>query len=273
MIFLEVQGGISAPKGFTANGVVSGIKASGNSDLGLIYSESPAVAAGAFTTNRVRAASVTENENALPGSRFHAIICNSGNANACTGTKGIKDVIKTREATAKELSIDESSVLVASTGIIGEFLPIKKIEEALPNLVKSLSKEGAHNFATAIMTTDTVEKEYAIEVEFSTGKATIGGTTKGAGMIHPNMATMLGFITTDINIPQYTLNSIHKETVNKTFNNLTVDGDTSTNDMVLIMANGDSGVTVESETDIELFEKALFDVYNTLCAKIAEDGE
>jgi glutamate N-acetyltransferase/amino-acid N-acetyltransferase len=273
MTFKEISGGVAAPKGFVAGGAIAGIKASGNSDLSLIFTKSPAISAGEFTTNRVRAASVTENENALPGSNFHAIICNSGNANACTGVRGIKDVIKTREATAKALSIDESSVLVASTGIIGEFLPVDKIEAKLPELANSLSKEGAHAFATAIMTTDTVEKEYAIEVEFSHGTAIIGGTTKGAGMIHPNMATMLGFITTDVNIPQYTLNAIHKETVDKTFNNLTVDGDTSTNDMVLVLANGDSGVTVEHESDIEIFEKALFDVYNMLCAKIAEDGE
>ncbi len=271
--FTSIDGGVTAAKGFTANGLAAGIKASGNLDLGLIYSEVPAVAAGAFTTNKIRAACVTENEKLLPSNTVQAILCNSGNANACTGKRGILDVAKSREIVGNALSVAEESVLVASTGIIGEFLPIDKIENHLPSLASSLSVDGSHAFSTAIMTTDTVEKEYAIEVEFSGGVATIGGCSKGAGMIAPNMATMLGFVTTDVAISAEKLNTIHKNIVDMTFNNVTVDGDTSTNDMVLTLANGSSEVFIESEEDIATFEAALFEVYNVLCAKIAEDGE
>jgi glutamate N-acetyltransferase/amino-acid N-acetyltransferase len=271
--FRSIDGGVTAAKGFKADGATAGIKASGNRDLGIIFSERDAVSAGAFTTNRIRAACVTENEKLLPSEKIRAILCNSGNANACTGKRGVIDVEKSRQIIANSLNISSDSILVASTGIIGEFLPVDKIEKAVPALVESLSYNGNTNFANAIMTTDTVEKEYAIEVEFSGGVAKIGGTSKGAGMIHPNMATMLGFITTDVSVPQFVLNRLHKECVDRTFNNLTVDGDTSTNDMVLIMANGASDVHIENEADIELLEAALFDVYNVLCAKIAEDGE
>ncbi len=271
--FTILSGGVTAAKGFIADGKKSGIKASGNLDLGLIYSESACSAAGAFTINRIRAACVTENEKLLPAENIHAILCNAGNANACTGTRGIEDVIKSRESVGKALNLTQDSVLVASTGIIGEFLPVDKIESAVPPLAGSLSRENSVNFSKSIMTTDTVEKEYAIEVEFSGGKAVIGGCCKGAGMIHPNMATMLGFITSDIKIDAHLLNKLHKRAVDMTFNNLTVDGDTSTNDMVLILANGESSVTVESDEDVAVLKSALFEVYNVLCAKIAEDGE
>lgn len=268
-----ISGGVTAAKGFTAQGVKSGIKASGNMDLALVYSDREALAVGSFTTNRIRAACVDSNEEKLPSKNIQAILCNSGNANACTGKQGYIDVDKSCEAVANALKIKSNSVLVASTGIIGEFLPVNKIEIATPNLAETLSVNGSKNFATAIMTTDTVEKEYAIEITFSTGTAKMGGSSKGSGMINPNMATMLGFVTTDVIIDLDIFNKIHKESVDMTFNNLTVDGDTSTNDMVLTMANGASGVIVESDEDIEIFKKALFDVYNELCAKIAEDGE
>lgn len=271
--FNIVPGGVTAASGFVANACQAGIKASGNLDLGLIYSESACSAAGAFTVNRIRAACVTENENILPAEDVHAILCNAGNANACTGQRGVEDVVTSRESVGASLKIDQKSVLVASTGIIGEFLPVKKIEYAIPTLAGTLSREGSNTFSRAIMTTDTVEKEYAIEVEFSGGKAIIGGCCKGAGMIHPNMATMLGFVTTDIKIDSHQLNRLHKRAVDMTFNNLTVDGDTSTNDMVLILANGESSVTVESDEDLNILKSALFEVYNVLCAKIAEDGE
>ncbi len=271
--FTIVSGGVAAASGFVANGCKSGIKASGNLDLALLYSETACTAAGAFTTNRVRAACVSANEALLPSNSIHAIICNAGNANACTGARGDRDVVTTRESVGKALNVPADSVLAASTGVIGEFLPIEKIETAVPALAKSLSREGADTFAKSIMTTDTVQKEYAIEVTLSGGTIRLGGCCKGAGMIHPNMATMLCYVTTDAAIDSHDLNRLHKRTVDMTYNNLTIDGDTSTNDMVLILANGTSGVTVSSEEDLGVFKAALFEVYNVLCAKIAEDGE
>lgn len=271
--FSEISGGLTAAKGFRASGLASGIKKSGNSDLALVVSDTPSVAAGAFTTNKICAACVTENKKILPSSQIRAILCNSGNANACTGIRGVRDVERSREAIASRMQYNNNEVLVASTGVIGEFLPIEKIEDSADALISSLSVDGSNDFAKAIMTTDTVEKEYAIEVAFTTGKAIIGGCSKGAGMIHPNMATMLGFVTTDVAIDEETLTFLHKRAVEMTFNNLTIDGDTSTNDMVLTLANGQSGVTIECEKDIETMQSALFQVYNILCAKIAEDGE
>jgi len=271
--FTICDGGVTAAKGFISEAIKSGLKASGNSDLGIIYSKQACSAAGAFTTNKIRAACVTENEELLPSESINAVICNAGNANACTGERGVHDVHRTQNAVSETLDIEPKSILVASTGIIGEFLPIEKVESAIPSLTESLSREGSTHFAKAIMTTDTVPKEYAINVEFSDGVATIGGCCKGAGMIHPNMATMLGFVTTDISIDSHVLNKLHKRTVDMTFNNLTVDGDTSTNDMVLILANGESGVRVASDSDLQILKSALFEVYNVLCAKIAEDGE
>lgn len=271
--YTEVLGGVTAAREFQAQGDIAGIKKSGSKDLGLIFSSRPCTSAGAFTTNKVRAACVTANEKILPSATVQAIICNSGNANACTGQRGFDDVDLVAQAVANELSIPPQAVLSASTGIIGEFLPTQKITNTLPKLAKELSSNGAHNFAEAIMTTDTVTKEYAIEVTFSNGTARIGGCTKGAGMIAPNMATMLGFITTDVAIDKEHLNKFHKDVVDMTFNNVTVDGDTSTNDMVLVLANGASGVKIVSEDDLALFKSALFEVYNVLCAKIAEDGE
>ncbi len=271
--FTIVSGGVTAAAGFVAQGCKAGIKASGNLDLGIIYSEKECTAAGAFTTNRIRAACVTANEKLLPSEKIHAVLCNAGNANACTGARGDQDVVTSRESVGSALSVPADSVLVASTGIIGEFLPVEKIQNAVPALVSSLSREGSDVFAKSIMTTDTVQKEYAIEVALSGGKVKIGGCCKGAGMIHPNMATMLGFVTTDASIDSHDLNRLHKRAVDMTFNNLTIDGDTSTNDMVLILANGASGVTVSGESDLDIFKAALFEMYNVLCAKIAEDGE
>ena len=271
--FSKVKGGVAAAQGFTASGKTAGIKKSKSLDTALVVSDVDAVAAGAFTTNKVRAACVTTNEQLLPSSSIRAILCNSGNANACTGSRGLADVQSVTEELAAHLSTAPSTILTASTGIIGEFLPVEKLTTVLPSLVQDLSREGAAIFAEAIMTTDTVSKEYAIEVHFSSGKAIIGGTTKGAGMIAPNMATMLGFITTDVGVDMTTLNTLHKKVVDMTFNNVTVDGDTSTNDMVLVMANGKSGVVVTTDEDISILKAGLFEVYNTLCAKIAEDGE
>lgn len=269
----RISGGVTAAKNFFANGITAGIKKSGKSDLGIIFSDSDCNAAGVFTTNRVKAACVQINKDMLASKKIRAIICNSGNANACTGERGISDAKKIAESVEKTLNLDEKTVLTASTGVIGEFIPLEKIIKTIPDLAKSLSKNGANAFAKAIMTTDTKEKEVAFEVELSNGKFIIGGCCKGAGMIAPNMATMLGFITTDLQIAPNELVPLHKKTVDMTFNNVTVDGDTSTNDMVIVLANGSSGVLVKTDEDKKITDEAFFAVYNELCAKIAEDGE
>jgi glutamate N-acetyltransferase/amino-acid N-acetyltransferase len=271
--FTAVSEGVCAAKNFYACGTTAGIKKSGNSDLGIIYSDIDCVAAGTFTTNRVKAACVLQNSGMLPAKNIRAVICNSGNANACTGQRGIDDAKTVAKNVETALNLEAESVLTASTGIIGEFLPVEKITAAIPALEKNLSRNGAHSFATAIMTTDTKQKECAYEIELSSGTFTIGGCCKGAGMIAPNMATMLGFITTDLDLEQDALNTLHKKTVNTTFNNVTVDGDTSTNDMVIVMANGASKTSAKTDEDKKLVEEAFFTVYNELCAKIAEDGE
>ena len=273
--FTAVSGGVCAAKNFYANGTAAGIKKSGNPDLGIIYSDIDCNAAGTFTTNRVKAACVMLNKETLPAKNIRAVICNSGNANACTGQRGTDDAKTVAEYVAQTLNLEnkKATVLTASTGVIGVFLPAEKIMAAVPSLVKNLSKDKAHDFATAIMTTDTKQKECAYEIQLSNGTFVIGGCCKGAGMIAPNMATMLGFITTDLVIDAGELNVLHKKTVDATFNNVTVDGDTSTNDMVIVMANGASKIGAQNEADKKIVEEAFFTVYNELCAKIAEDGE
>ncbi|MFP4416996.1 MAG: bifunctional glutamate N-acetyltransferase/amino-acid acetyltransferase ArgJ [Chitinispirillaceae bacterium] len=270
---VRINGGVTAARGFMAGGYQAGIKTSGKSDLGILFSEAACTAAGTFTQNTLRAACVDWNSNLLPSDSIHAVCCNSGNANACTGEQGVLDVRSTAEETALLLNTSPDSILVSSTGCIGEFLPMQKLKSGLVPLASSLSTQGGNSFAKAIMTTDTIEKESAVSVRFESGTAIIGGCAKGSGMICPNMATMLCFISTDAAIKASTLQAITSRVVDFTFNNLTVDGDTSTNDMVLVLSNGLSAVQVESASDISLFQDALFEVCNSLCAKIAEDGE
>jgi glutamate N-acetyltransferase/amino-acid N-acetyltransferase len=268
-----ITGGVTSASGFVAGGVKAGIKVTGKKDLALLYSERPCTAAGTFTTNAIRASSVDWCSDHLPSRSIHAIFCNSGCANACTGDQGVKDSAAMAQLAADTLSITEDSVLIASTGVIGKYLPIDNIKKNLPKLKKALSEDGGVEFATAIMTTDLVKKEAAVQVK--TGRTTyiIGGCCKGSGMIHPNMATMLAFITTDASITSANLNKIVKQVVNRTFNNLTVDGDTSTNDMVHVLANGASGVKISTADELKCFEEALFIVMNDLCKRIAADGE
>ncbi|MGM0461175.1 MAG: bifunctional glutamate N-acetyltransferase/amino-acid acetyltransferase ArgJ [Fibrobacterota bacterium] len=271
--FITTEGGITAPRGFTSSGIAAGIKKSGKKDLALLLSSSPCTAAGTFTTNRICAPCVTKNKTMLPADTIRALVCNSGNANACTGAQGVADVDYITRACEEALDIPADTVLTASTGVIGEFLPREKITDSLGEAVENLSHQGSLEFATAIMTTDTVPKEYALTVDLSSGTVRIGGVCKGAGMIQPNMATMLGFITTDAAVDSSVLSDIHRETVQNTFNNLTIDGDTSTNDMVVVLANGAANVRAESSADLTLLKQAFFAVYNTLCARIAQDGE
>ncbi len=269
----RVKGGITAAKGFYAAGVCAGIKQSAGKDLALLFSKKNCSAAGTFTTNRIRASSVDWCKRLLPSKTVRAVVCNSGCANTCTGKRGVKDTAYMAELAALHLGTDDDSVLVAATGVIGHFLPLENIEAAFPCLVKKLSDKGGCLFAEAIMTTDRVKKESAVSVSCGGKTYTIGGCAKGAGMISPNMATMLAFITTDAAISPGRLDTILRRIVDRTFNNLTIDGDTSTNDMVLVLANGMSGCAISGKTDLERFETGLFEVCNDLCTKIAADGE
>jgi glutamate N-acetyltransferase/amino-acid N-acetyltransferase len=273
IVMKPVLGGVTAAQGFFASALKAGIKTSGNLDAGLIVSKAECSAAGAFTTNKVRASSVDWCEGAMPGRSIRAVFCNSGNANACTGEQGATDTRTIACSVAATIDAAPKSVLVASTGVIGQFLPMNSVLSAIPGLSRALSATGGARFAQAIMTTDTRKKECAYEMSLGKGKYRIGGCAKGSGMIHPKMATMLAFITSDAKINAALLDQVVKGVVDRTFNNLTVDGDTSTNDMVLVLANGMSGVGIESSAQLAQFEGALFTVCNTLCRKIAEDGE
>jgi glutamate N-acetyltransferase / amino-acid N-acetyltransferase len=268
-----VSGGVTSARGFFASALKAGIKTSGNLDAGLIVSKAGCSASGAFTTNSVRASSVDWCEALLPGQSIRAIFCNSGNANACTGEQGSADTRAIACSVAAAVDASPKTVLIASTGVIGQFLPMNSVLMAVTGLAGTLSPAGGTRFAQAIMTTDTRKKEYACEMTLGKGKYRVGGCAKGSGMIHPKMATMLAFVTTDVKINPALLDQVVKGVVDRTFNNLTVDGDTSTNDMVLVLANGMSGVSIESSGQLAQFEGALFTVCNTLCRKIAEDGE
>lgn len=268
-----IKGGVTAARGFSAAGICAGIKTGGGSDLGVIYSDKKCVAAGTFTTNRIRASCVEWCSSLLPSSAIQAVVCNSGCANACTGKRGEKDTAALAGNLAKELLVQETAVLVASTGVIGEYLPMESISGVMPALCSRLNKNGGTAFAKAILTTDLVKKETAVTVQCGKDAYIVGGCAKGSGMICPNMATMLGFITTDAVVTRARLDPIVKRVVDRTFNNLTVDGDTSTNDLVLVLANGMSGVKVVDAKELLLFEEALYAVCNDLCSRIAADGE
>ncbi|MBN2036522.1 MAG: bifunctional glutamate N-acetyltransferase/amino-acid acetyltransferase ArgJ [Chitinispirillaceae bacterium] len=270
---VSIPGGITRAKGFRAGGVRAGIKETGNDDLALLVSDRSCTAAGTFTTNAIRASSVDWCETLLPSASIRAIVCNSGCANACTGVRGERDTAVVARLVAAICGTAPEEVLVASTGVIGKFLPMGKISAGLKRLAPQLSGRSGAQFARAIMTTDTVKKEAAVRCALSGGPVVIGGCCKGSGMIAPSMATMLAFITTDGAVEKERLNAIVKRTVDRTFNNCTVDGDTSTNDMVLVLASGASGVSALCNGDLQVFEQGLFSVCNDLCGKIAADGE
>ena len=273
----EIAGGVCAPRGFKAGGVWCGIKANSKKrDLALIYSEKKCTAAAMFTANRVQAASVLVSREHIAGG-LHAIIANSGNANACTGEAGLVAARRMAELAAAEFNLNPRDVAVASTGVIGVPLPIAAIESGMGALLNSLrDDESGHAAALeAIMTTDTRVKEFAAEIEIGGVPVRMGGMAKGAGMIHPNMATMLCFITTDAAIPQELLEVSLRRAVRRSFNRLTVDGDTSTNDMVIIMANGASGARLitDGSAEYETFVKALEASCVKLTRAMARDGE
>lgn len=273
----QILGGVTAPKGFSAMGLKAGIKKD-KKDMAMVYSAVPCVAAGTFTTNQVKAAPVKWDQKMIYENDYaQAVVCNSGVANACTGEIGMKYCEEMAEATARALDIPKTSVLVASTGVIGKQLPMDKIVNGIGMLVPTLdsSLEGGHLAAEAIMTTDTVPKEIAFELEIAGKKVTIGGMCKGSGMIHPNMCTMLGFITTDVNISKSMLYEALSNDIKDTFNMISVDGDTSTNDTVLLLANGlaENPQITEKNEDYYKFVEALHAVNEYLSKKIAGDGE
>ncbi|WP_425533186.1 bifunctional glutamate N-acetyltransferase/amino-acid acetyltransferase ArgJ [Wohlfahrtiimonas chitiniclastica] len=269
------EGGVTSALGYVAAGVKAGIKASGKLDMAVIYSQAPAVAAGAFTRNAVRAAPVQVSEAHLKDCKVRAVVINSGNANACTGEAGIHNARTMCEVVANGLSLATDEVAVASTGIIGVPLPMDKIIAGATAALDQLSRDG-DNATQAIMTTDLTKKHIAVEVMINGHIVTIGGIAKGSGMIHPNMGTMLGFITTDVAIDPFLLQKTFLESVDESYNMVSVDGDTSTNDSAIILANGLAGnapLVSEQDTDFETFRAALRFVNQTLAMKIAEDGE
>ncbi|WP_178623554.1 bifunctional glutamate N-acetyltransferase/amino-acid acetyltransferase ArgJ [Frisingicoccus sp.] len=273
-----IEGGVTAAKGFEAAATAAEIKYKGRTDMALIYSQKPCVAAGTFTTNVVKAAPVKWDQEIVKKSPYaQAVVINSGIANACTGVEGYGYCKETAAGAAEILNIPETSVLVASTGVIGMQLPIDRIKAGAAKLaeIKTGTIEAGHEAAKAIMTTDTVPKEIAVEFTLGGKTVTMGGMCKGSGMIHPNMCTMLGFITTDAAISKELLQEALSEDIKDTYNMVSVDGDTSTNDTVLILANGmaDNPKITEKGEDFEAFKKALNRVNTYLCRKIAGDGE
>ncbi|PNR87708.1 ornithine acetyltransferase [Petrotoga sp. 9T1HF07.CasAA.8.2] len=271
-----MQEGIVLPLGFKVWGIHCGIKKL-KKDLGLIYSEKKANASAVFTTNKVKAAPVILSMENIKDNEIQAVIVNSGNANACTGVKGYSDAISMAEKTAQILNLKSEDVFVSSTGVIGVPLPIEKILNGIESFEKNidLANDDLVSFAQAIMTTDTFPKINSTQVVIGGKKITITGVAKGSGMIHPNMATMLSFILTDANISKSALNKALKQSVNDSFNLITVDGDTSTNDTVLILANkqAKNEEITEDSHEYNLFQKALYEVVENLAKKIVIDGE
>ncbi len=270
-----ISGGVTSPKGFKANGLFAGIKRSGKPDLGLLVSDTPAAVAGVFTKNSIKAAPLVVSMKHIASGIGRAVIVNSGNANCYTGANGLKSAQASTQLIGTLLGINPKDVLVTSTGIIGKLLPYDKIIHAAPDLVKGLSAKGGLKFAQSIMTTDLKLKEIAVEVMINGKKVTIGACAKGSGMIEPNMATMLGFITTDCAITSTMLKVALKEVTEKSFNSITVDGCMSTNDMVTLHANGLAGNAKISAkgSDYQKFYEALLYVAVDLSKKIVLDGE
>ncbi len=270
-----INGGVCAAKGFKANGIHCGIRKNHTKkDLALIYSETKANAAAVYTTNLVKGAPLLVTKAHIENGQAQAVICNSGNANTCNAD-GIEIAEKMSKMTADALGIDPSDIIVASTGVIGQPLDTEPIQKGMPKLVGGLSENGGADAAEAIMTTDTIPKEIAVEFNLGGKVCRMGGIAKGSGMIHPNMATMLVFITTDANISPKMLQKALSEDIKNTFNMVSVDGDTSTNDMVTVLANGMAGniEITEDGDDFKEFMKALNTITVHLCKMIAGDGE
>lgn len=260
-------------KGFSASGIASGLKKKGKKDLGLLFSQVPANVAGIFTRNRVKASPVLLDMERIKSGVTQAVIVNSGNANCCTGDQGMQDARTMTKLAALELGISDDLVLVASTGVIGEPLPIKKIEISVPDLVRSLKPEGISDFAKAIMTTDTVPKKVTKEGQLEGVSFTVTGVAKGAGMTRPDMATMLCFVCTDVEADSKILKETLAKAADRSFNRITIDGDTSTNDTVLILANGQSGAAIQNSDHKKIFQKVLDEIFLDLAKQLVRDGE
>ena len=281
MKFYDNGDGLTEPRGFFCSGVHCDVKGKrdGKLDLGIIYSKKPCSVAGVFTTNDVRAAPVRYCESLIKDESLacHAIVANSGNANACTGRQGELDTKKMASEVARHFHIHSKEVLVCSTGRIGEPLPMSRITAGIRDAADDIMKEfdGAKAFQEAILTSDTCTKSCSAIIPASIGEITIGGVVKGAGMIEPNMATMLAFLTTDVSASNSELQSILSNAVNKSFNRITIDGDMSTNDTVLLMANGNSGIELSKES--KKFQSNFAEAVNKVCAELARkcvsDGE
>lgn len=272
MSALNTNLGVNFPQGFKSAGIYCGIKKPGLLDLALIVSERMASVAGVFTMNQVCASPVRWSRNVIQGGQAQAIIANSGNANCLTGEQGERDAERMAQLVAQRLGCEPTQVAVASTGVIGVPLPMSAIESAIPSLFERLSDGDDRSTADAILTTDTFPKRASIEVATPNGIVRIGAIAKGAGMIAPNMATMLAFITTDADLPHSVLQPLLKRVVDRTFNAITVDGDTSTNDSVIMLANGASGVRLDG-ANLDPFERALYQVCEYLAKRIVRDGE
>lgn len=275
--FTEIPGGVTAPRSFTAGSIFAGIKPTNPSkpDMAFVVSTVPAVSGGTFTTNKVKAAPVRVSQAHVRSAETRAIVANSGNANACTGVIGIDHAKRMTKAAAKALGLKERQVLVCSTGRIGVPLPIEAMEAAIAKAPQVVSDKGSLAAAQAIMTSDTKPKEIAVELELFGKTVRIGGIAKGAGMIDPNMATMLCFITTDAAISKKLLQQAISDAVEQSFNRITIDGDMSTNDTVLVLANGAAGhaALADGTPEFDLFQNALNHVCCVLARMIVEDGE
>ena len=266
-----VSGTVTSPKGFLAGAVQAGIKGQKGLDLAILCSEKSCVAAGVFTTNTIKAAPVIISQKHLQDKRAQAIVVNAGCANACTGEPGLADASEMARSVAEKLGLPTTDVLIASTGVIGVPLPMDKVRAGVSKI--ALTKDGGHELARAIMTTDTSPKEIAITINASGGGFTLGGVAKGAGMIHPNLATMLCFLTTDAAVDPDFLQSALQKAVDASFNMITIDGDTSPSDTVVLLANGLAGNATINERNGQLFQEALNQVCLYLAKCIARDGE
>ncbi|MCR4674377.1 MAG: bifunctional ornithine acetyltransferase/N-acetylglutamate synthase [Lachnospiraceae bacterium] len=273
-----IKGGVTSAKGFLATSCEANIKYKDRTDMAMVYSRVPCISAGTFTTNVVKAACVKWDQKVVASDEpMQAVVVNSGIANAATGQQGWDACEKTAKAVEEALGVPFTSVAVASTGVIGAQLPVDKLENGVKTMAKTLddSAEAGTNASKAIMTTDTVNKEVAVTFEIDGVKVTLGGMSKGSGMIHPNMCTMLAFLTTDLSIEKKLLQSAVSEVVADTFNMITVDGDTSTNDTLLLMANGEAKnkTITNKDASYEVFKEALYYVCESLAKRMAADGE
>ncbi len=268
------NGSITSTKGFKAAGIFCGIKKK-KKDLAVIYSKAPCTAAASFTMNKVKAAPLLLSKKTIEESeKIQAIVVNSGNANACTGEQGITDAEEMQQFCASGLNINNENVLVSSTGVIGQLLPMDKLRIGIPAAISSLTSNGGFDAAEAIMTTDKKIKSFALQLKLPAGLITIGAICKGSGMIAPNMATMLAFLSTDAIIETSLLKKLFMETVNNTFNKISIDGETSTNDMAVILANGLSGISIQEDSvEEKIFSIALNAICREMAKSIVSDGE